>query len=66
MNRRSLLVYGGRAAALAPFWAERLGRDALTGYQASARGGLVGVRVRGDRVALTGRAVTVLRGELVV
>jgi PhzF family phenazine biosynthesis protein len=59
-------VTGSAHCALAPFWAVRLGRDALTGYQASARGGLVGVRVRGDRVALTGRAVTVLRGELVV
>jgi PhzF family phenazine biosynthesis protein len=57
-------VTGSAHCALAPYWAERLGRDALTGFQASARGGLVDVRVRGDRVALTGRAVTVLRGEL--
>jgi len=59
-------VTGSAHCALAPFWVERLGREALTGYQASARGGFVGVRVHGDRVALTGRAVTVLRGELVV
>jgi PhzF family phenazine biosynthesis protein len=59
-------VTGSAHCALAPFWAERLGRDALTGYQASARGGLVGVRTRGDRVELTGRAVMVLRGELMV
>lgn len=57
-------VTGSAHCALAPFWAARLGRDALAGYQASARGGLVLVRVRGDRVDLTGRAVTVLRGEL--
>jgi PhzF family phenazine biosynthesis protein len=59
-------VTGSAHCALAPFWAARLGRDALTGYQASARGGLVGVRVRGDRVELTGRAVTVLSGALLV
>jgi PhzF family phenazine biosynthesis protein len=59
-------VTGSAHCALAPYWAERLGREALVGYQASARGGRVGVRVRGDRVALSGRAVTVLRGELVV
>jgi hypothetical protein len=41
-----------------------LGSTELLGYQASQRGGTVGVRVLGDRVELRGRAVTVLRGEL--
>jgi hypothetical protein len=36
----------------------------MVGYQASARGGFVGVEVAGDRVLLSGQAVTVLRGEL--
>jgi PhzF family phenazine biosynthesis protein len=49
---------------LGPYWAPRVGRDNLIGYQASARGGYVEVTVRGDRVGLGGRAVTVLRGEL--
>jgi predicted PhzF superfamily epimerase YddE/YHI9 len=57
-------VTGSAHCALAPYWAGRLGRSSLTGYQASARGGTVGVVVRGDRVELSGRAVTVLRGEL--
>jgi predicted PhzF superfamily epimerase YddE/YHI9 len=57
-------VTGSAHCALGPFWAGRLGRDELTGYQASARGGLVQVRPRGDRVHLGGRAVTVLRGQL--
>ena len=57
-------VTGSAHTALAPFWSERLGRDALTGYQASTRGGLVATRVRGDRVLLTGSAVTVVDGEL--
>ncbi len=57
-------VTGSAHCALAPYWAERLGRTALTGYQASARGGSVGVRVEGDRVVLRGRAVTVLAGDL--
>jgi predicted PhzF superfamily epimerase YddE/YHI9 len=59
-------VTGSAHCVLAPFWAGRLGRSELTGYQASARGGTVRVRVSGDRVALVGRAFTVLRGELVV
>jgi PhzF family phenazine biosynthesis protein len=58
-------VTGSAHCCLAPWWAQRLDRDVLRGYQASARGGHVGVRVRGDRVELVGRAVTVLRGELV-
>ena len=59
-------VTGSAHCALAPYWAGRLGRSAMTGFQASARGGRVGVRVRGDRVVLSGRAVTVLDGELTV
>ncbi len=58
-------VTGSAHCALGPYWAERLGKMELTGYQASARGGVVRVRVDGDRTALGGRAVTVTRGELV-
>jgi len=57
-------VTGSAHCALAPHWCERLGKSALTGYQASARGGTVGVEVAGDRVLLRGHAVTVIRGEL--
>lgn len=58
-------VTGSAHCALAPFWRDRLGLDAMTGEQVSARGGTVRVRVLGDRVELAGSAVTVLRGELV-
>jgi predicted PhzF superfamily epimerase YddE/YHI9 len=58
-------VTGSAHCALAPFWAKRLGRNELVGWQASARGGIVRTRVDGDRVALGGRAVTVWKGELV-
>jgi PhzF family phenazine biosynthesis protein len=58
-------VTGSAHCVLAPFWAGRLQRDELTGYQASPRGGVVKVRVAGDRVVLAGQAVTVMRGELV-
>ena len=57
-------VTGSAHCALAPFWSERLGRSEMTAYQASARGGVVRVRIAGDRVVLGGQAVTVLRGEL--
>ncbi|MGH7675795.1 MAG: PhzF family phenazine biosynthesis protein [Gemmatimonadales bacterium] len=57
-------VTGRAHCALAPWWAAKLGKTEMTGFQASARGGLVRVRVAGERVVLAGQAVTVLRGEL--
>jgi PhzF family phenazine biosynthesis protein len=59
-------VTGSAHCALAPYWAERLGRGSLVGYQASQRGGYVHTTVRGDRVTLAGPAVTVLDGALCV
>jgi PhzF family phenazine biosynthesis protein len=57
-------VTGSAHTALAPFWSQRLGRRELTGFQASLRGGLVATALRGERTLLTGRAVTVIDGEL--
>jgi PhzF family phenazine biosynthesis protein len=57
-------VTGSAHCALAPYWAAKLGKPALVGYQASARGGTVECTLTGDRVVLGGRAVTVLRGTL--
>jgi PhzF family phenazine biosynthesis protein len=59
-------VTGSAHCCLGPFWAARLGKSELVGHQVSARGGVVNVRVAGERVFLGGRAVTVLRGELAV
>jgi predicted PhzF superfamily epimerase YddE/YHI9 len=57
-------VTGSAHCALGPYWSERLGKTEFTAYQASARGGVVRVRLNGDRVILGGQAVTVLRGDL--
>ena len=57
-------VTGSAHCCLGLFWAERLGKEEFLAYQASARGGVVRVRLDGDRVRLGGQAVTVLRGEL--
>lgn len=57
-------VTGSAHCTLAPFWRDRLGRDELVGFQASARGGTVRVRPSGDRILLAGKAVTVLQGKL--
>jgi len=59
-------VTGSAHCALCPFWAERLGKPEMVGYQASARGGVVTVALVDDRVKLAGNAVTTVRGELLV
>jgi PhzF family phenazine biosynthesis protein len=56
-------VTGAAHCALAPFWAARLGRSSLTAYQASPRGGWLRVEPAGERVRLSGQAVTVVAGE---
>ena len=57
-------VTGSAHCALAPYWAGRLGGTEHVGHQASERGGVVRTELAGDRVLLSGRAVTVLDGEL--
>lgn len=57
-------VTGSAHCALAPHWAARVGTS-FRAVQASARGGLLDVTLRGSRVAVAGSAVTVVRGELV-
>ena len=57
-------VTGSAHTSLGPYWGSRLGKDDLVGHQISARGGVVRVRLNGERVDLVGRAVTVWRGEV--
>ena len=59
-------VTGSAHCCLASYWSGRLGRAELKAFQASERGGYVGIRVRGDRVDLEGSAITVLRGALLI
>ena len=59
-------VTGSAHCCLGPFWSERLGKTELVAYQASPRGGKLDIRVCGERIFLSGRAVTVLRGMLLV
>jgi PhzF family phenazine biosynthesis protein len=58
-------VTGSAHCCLGPYWSKRLGKTDMVAYQASARGGVVGVTVFGDRVRLRGKAVTVMVAELV-
>jgi len=58
-------VTGAAHCVLGPFWGQRLGEEQMVGRQVSARGGTVKVALAGERVKLSGQAVTVLTGELV-
>jgi PhzF family phenazine biosynthesis protein len=59
-------VTGSSHTVLVPYWAKRLGRTSFTAAQASARGGVLYLRLEGDRVRIAGSAVTVIRGEILV
>jgi PhzF family phenazine biosynthesis protein len=59
-------VTGSSHTVLVPYWAGRLGRTSFTAYQASARGGVLYLRLDGDRVRIAGGAVTVIKGEILV
>ena len=57
-------VTGSAHCCIGPYWAGRLGKAKLRAYQASARGGVLRLAMKGPRVELGGRAVTVLQGSL--
>lgn len=61
-------VTGSAHCSLGPYWAEKLHKNDLMGYQASQRGGIVGVKVRAadQRVDLIGEAITVMHTNMLV
>ena len=59
-------VTGSAHCCLTPYWVGRLGKVEMTAFQASSRGGVLRVRLDGERVKIGGRAVTVAQGELLV
>lgn len=58
-------VTGSAHCTLAHYWGKKLAKDHLRAFQASRRGGTVGVEIQGDRVLLRGPATIVVRGELI-
>jgi predicted PhzF superfamily epimerase YddE/YHI9 len=57
-------VTGSAHCCLGPYWQQKLNKDELVSYQASARGGVLRVRAAGDRAIIGGQAVSVVRGQL--
>jgi len=59
-------VTGSIHAGLAPYWAEKLGKDKLTAFQASKRGGELRCVIENDRVLVSGKAIQYLEGEITI
>ena len=57
-------VTGSAHCELAPYWAEKLGKNTLSAKQVSRRGGNINCEVKGDRVLLSGQAVTFMEGDI--
>lgn len=57
-------VTGSAHCELAPYWGRRLGKVAMRAFQCSRRGGAVGCVLSGDRVLLTGQAVTFMEATI--
>lgn len=57
-------VTGSAHCTLAPYWAERLGKPTLSAHQVSTRGGRLTCELAGERVLLSGRAVTFMEAEI--
>ncbi len=59
-------VTGSVHCCLGPYWQKKLNKNEFVAYQASERGGILRVKVADDRVLISGKAVTVLEGELLI
>ena len=59
-------VTGSAHCNLIPYWAEKLGKNKLHAYQLSARKGELWCELKGDRVLISGKVVTYLKGEIYI
>jgi PhzF family phenazine biosynthesis protein len=59
-------VTGSAHCVLTPYWSQKLGKQELMAYQASPRGGVLRLTDQGDRVLISGQAVTVMKCELIL
>jgi PhzF family phenazine biosynthesis protein len=59
-------VTGSAHTTLTPIWAEKLGKNLLTAQQLSKRKGDLICELKGDRVKITGKAITYMIGEIII
>ncbi len=58
-------VTGSAHCCLGPYWGAKLGKTEMLASQVSARGGILRVKLRGERTLISGQAVTVTAGRIV-
>jgi PhzF family phenazine biosynthesis protein len=59
-------VTGSAHCTLVPYWAEKLGKTKLLAHQVSARGGILDCALKGDRVFMSGQAITYMQGKFFI
>lgn len=59
-------VNGSSHCCLGPYWKNKLHKTDFLAYQASERGGILKVKILGDKVLLSGKAVTIFEGKVTV
>ena len=59
-------VTGSAHCKLAHYWSIQLGKNELSAYQASFRGGIIDLNIQGERVLLKGKAVSILEGQWLI
>lgn len=57
-------VTGSAHAAIGPYWSERLGKTDLMAFQASERGGVLHLRIKANRLTISGKAITYMEGYI--
>lgn len=59
-------VTGSAHCSLIPYWSEKLGKDSMVALQLSLRGGKLFCKNVGERVLISGEAVTYLEGHIII
>jgi PhzF family phenazine biosynthesis protein len=59
-------VTGSAHCALAPFWHSKTGKSDFVSHQVSKREGVLKISLKGDRVEISGQAITIFKAELFV
>ena len=57
-------VTGSAHTVLGPYWGKKLGKESMRAFQASERGGIIGVGLTAERVKLSGQSVKIVEGTL--
>jgi predicted PhzF superfamily epimerase YddE/YHI9 len=58
-------VTGSAHCCLGPYWQSKLMKTEMNAWQCSGRGGFLKLKITGDRILISGKAITTLRGNFI-